>query len=172
MLRLLLLRHAKAAPHDLPRDFERAIIERGRSDAERVGRFIAAQKPAVEAAVHSGARRAKETLKIVCSLLPKGLPVLIEPRLYEATASDFIKALRGMPESYSCVLLVGHNPSLGEAAARLAGKGERAALLSMAAKFPTSGLAILEFEGRRWSELSERSGRLVAFVTPGSLEGP
>src|SRR5579863_9189386 len=162
MLRLLLLRHAKAAPQDPPRDHERPIAERGRSDAALLGRVIAAQDPAVDAAAHSGARRAKQTLAIVASLLPKGLPILIEPRLYEATTLDFIKALRALSDKYASVLVVGHNPSLGEAANRLAGAGQRNDLLRMAAKFPTSGLAILEFEARHWAEIAERSGRLVA----------
>src|SRR5271155_3046479 len=92
MLRLLLLRHAKAAPQDPTRDYQRTLIERGRRDAALLGGYIAAQKRALDIVVHSGARRAEETSAIVLMELPKGLPVLIEPRLYEATADDFIRA--------------------------------------------------------------------------------
>jgi phosphohistidine phosphatase len=171
MLRLLLLRHAKAAPQDPAHDRERPLIERGRTDAALVGRFIAAETPAIEAAVHSGARRAKQTLAIVLAELPKDIPILTEPRLYASRASDFLSALRALPEAHTRALVVGHNPSLGDAANRLVGAGDRASRERMAAKFPTSGLAILDFEAKHWADIGERSGRLVAFVTPASLSG-
>jgi phosphohistidine phosphatase len=171
MLRLLLLRHAKAAPQDPPRDYQRALIERGRVDAALLARYIAGHKRAVDAVVHSGARRAEETSAIVLRELPKGLPVLIEPRLYEASGDDFIRALRALPDRRACALVVGHNPSLGEAATRLAGSGDRPARERMLTKFPTSGLAILDFETSHWAEIGERAGRLIAFATPASLTG-
>jgi phosphohistidine phosphatase len=170
MLRLLLLRHAKAAPQDPARDHQRPLIERGKSDAAKLGRFIAEQKRPVDVIVHSGARRAEETATIVSRELPKGLPVVVEPRLYEATAGGFLTALRALSDAYVCPLVVGHNPSLGEAANRLAGSGDRAARQRMAAKFSTSGLAIIDFETSHWADVRERGGRLVAFVTPASLQ--
>ena len=169
MLRLLLLRHAKAAPQDPARDHQRPLIDRGKADAARLGRFIAAQKRPVDAIVHSGARRAEQTAKIVAGELPKGVALIEKPQLYEATASGFLAALRALPDAYVCPLVVGHNPSLGEAANRLAGSGDRAARQRMAAKFSTSGLAIFDFEASHWADIGERGGRLVEFVTPASL---
>jgi phosphohistidine phosphatase len=169
MLRLLLLRHAKAAPHDPAHDHARALIERGRSDAKRLGKFIAEEKYGVTASVHSGARRTKETLAIAVAELSKDIPILTEPRLYEAQISGFLAALKDLPEDAKVVLLVGHNPSIAEAAHRLVGRGDQEALERMATKFPTSGLAVIEFDLKRWSEVKAAAGRLVAFVTPASL---
>ena len=170
MLRLFLLRHAKAAPHDLARDHGRGLIERGRADAKRMGEFIAGDKRRVDAVVHSGAKRAKETAQIALGELPKGVPVLEDSRLYEATAAGFIGALRDLPDSAKTVLVIGHNPSLGEAALRLAGGGDKAALQKMAVKFPTAGLAAIDFDAKHWAEVSVGAGRLTAFVSPSSLE--
>jgi phosphohistidine phosphatase len=172
MVRLLLLRHAKAAPQDPARDRERPLIDRGRRDAALLARFIAGQKRGVEAIVHSGARRAEQTAKIVANELPKGLPVLIEPRLYEAAASEFLNALRALPDAHQCALVIGHNPSLAEAASRLVGSGDRQARERMLTKFPTSGLAILDFDASHWADVNDRGGRLVAFVTPAGLASP
>jgi phosphohistidine phosphatase len=169
MFRLLLLRHAKAAPHDPARDHDRALVARGQADAKRMGEFIAGEKPAVEAVVHSGARRARETALIAAAELPKGIPVLTEPRLYEATAMGFIAALRDLPNDKRTILVVGHNPSLAEAALRLASGGDRLALQRMAGKFPTAGLAAIDFDLTRWADVSASAGRLVAFATPASL---
>jgi phosphohistidine phosphatase len=169
MRRLLLLRHAKAAPHDPARDHARSLIERGRADAKRMGEVIAGEKWPVDLVVHSGARRAKETALIAHAELPKGVPVSVEPRLYEATTAGFVAALRDLPNSAETIVVVGHNPSLAEAAARLAAGGDRAALARMAAKFPTAGLAVLDFDLAHWTDLAAGKGRLIAFFTPSTL---
>jgi phosphohistidine phosphatase len=170
MLRLLLLRHAKAEAHHPARDHGRALTERGRKDAKRLGKFIAGEKRAVDAAVHSGARRAKETAEVALAESSERVPVSVEPRLYEATATAFIAALRDLPDASKTILVVGHNPSLAEAAQQLAGGGDRDALQRMAAKFSTSGLAIIDFDVAHWAEIAPRAGRLTAFVTPASLD--
>jgi phosphohistidine phosphatase len=169
MLRLLLLRHSKAAPQDPARDHARPLIERGRSDAKRLGRFIAGQKRTVDTAVHSGAQRAKETLAIAIAEFPREIKVLVEPRLYETTASGFVGALRDLPDAAKTVLVVGHNPSIAEAAHRFVGTGDKDALLRMGLKYPTSGLAIIDFDIVHWRDLAAGAGRLSAFVTPTSL---
>jgi phosphohistidine phosphatase len=171
MLRLLLLRHSKAVPFTGSGDHQRALTARGRSDAARLGAFIAGEKITPQAAVHSGSQRTGETLGIVLAKLRSDAPVSVEPRLYEASEAAFLSVLRHGPDAAKALLVVGHNPSLGETACRLAGTGDRATLLKMAAKFPTSGLAIIDFEAEHWREIEERAGRLERFVTPASLGG-
>jgi phosphohistidine phosphatase len=51
----------------------------------------------------------------------------------------------------------------------LAARGDRRARARMSAKFPTSALAVIDFEVADWSALGEGEGRLVHFVTPASL---
>jgi phosphohistidine phosphatase len=171
MKRLLLLRHAKAAPHDPARDRERPLIARGRSDASRLGRYIASEQFGVEAAVHSGVKRAKETLAAVIAELPKKPPVSVEPSLYEQPTASVVKALRALPDENHTLLIVGHNPSMAGVAHYLAGEGEESALERMAAKFPTSGLAVVDFDIAHWTDIRRGEGRLFSFVTPTSLEG-
>jgi phosphohistidine phosphatase len=171
MLRLLLLRHAKAVPFTGGGDHERPLTGRGRADAARLGAFIAGERIAPRAAVHSGSRRTGETLDIVLGKLKSDAPVSVEPRLYEASDAAFLNVLRHCPDEAAILLLVGHNPSLGETACRLAGTGDRPALLKMATKFPTSALAIIDFETDHWREIDAGAGRLVRFATPASLEG-
>jgi phosphohistidine phosphatase len=171
MLRLLLLRHSKAGPHARTRDHERALIERGRDDAARIGAHIAAHGMAPKEAVHSGSKRTKETLDIAVKAMKKAIPVSVDPRLYEATADGFLEVVRSHPGKADPLLIVGHNPSMAEAARRLAATGDGVAMMRMAAKFPTSGLAIVDFDVDRWAEVEERAGRLVDFVTPAALGG-
>jgi phosphohistidine phosphatase len=171
MLRLLLLRHSKAVPFVGSGDHERALTERGRADAARLGSFIAREKIAPDAAIHSGARRTKETLAIVLSKLRPGIKVSTEPRLYNASNDTFLNIVRHNSDAAGTILLVGHNPAMAEIACRLTGTGERSAITNMAAKFPTSALAIMDFDVGGWSEVGEGAGRLVHFATPASLGG-
>jgi phosphohistidine phosphatase len=169
MLRLLLLRHSKAVPFVGSSDRDRALTERGKADAARLGAFIAGKEIAPQAAVHSGARRTRETLAIVLGKLQPGLQASVEPRLYEATNATFLRILRDRPDAAKVLLLVGHNPSMGEMACHLAASGDRSALAKMAAKFPTSALAVIDFDADHWDEIEEGAGRLIHFATPASL---
>jgi phosphohistidine phosphatase len=170
MLRLLLLRHSKAVPFTGSGDHKRALTARGRADAARLGAFIAGEKIAPQAAIHSGSRRTGETLDIVLARLKSDAPVSVEPRVYEASEAAFLSVLRHAPDAAKTLLVVGHNPSLGETTCHLAGTGDRPTLLKMAAKFPTSGLAIIDFETDHWREIAAGAGRLVHFATPTGLE--
>jgi phosphohistidine phosphatase len=169
MRRLLLLRHSKAVPFTGRSDYERALTERGRADAGRLGAFLAAEGMAPNAAVHSGAQRTKETLALVLGKLRTRVNVSVEPRLYEASPSQVLQIVREGFDETETLLLVGHNPSIAETAQRLAASGDENALSRMAIKYPTSGLAILDFETAQWRDVAEGAARLVGFVTPSTL---
>ncbi|WP_158819002.1 histidine phosphatase family protein [Methylocapsa sp. S129] len=171
MLRLLLLRHSKAVPFQGSGDHERALTERGRSDAARLGLYIASERLAPDLAVHSGARRTKETLAIVLGKLRPGIKASAEPSLYNAANATFLDVLRHSPDKAGTLLLVGHNPTMAEMADRLAGTGEKTAMARMAIKFPTSALAIVDFDADHWAAVDEGMGHLVDFATPASLGG-
>lgn len=75
-----------------------------------------------------------------------------------------------MDEQTKAVLVVGHNPGLQELAYMLAATDSPGpALQRLAAKFPTAGLAELEFDGNDWRALGPGRARLRAFTTPKSL---
>jgi phosphohistidine phosphatase len=169
MLRLLLLRHAKAVPFKGSGDHERSLTERGRADAAQMGAFVNDQNFAVQAAIHSGARRTRETLAIVVGKLHANITVSVEPRLYEATSAEFLRIVQKNADETANLLLVGHNPSIAETACRLAASGNRRALAKMSLKFPTSALAVIDFDTEHWSAAREGAGRLIHFVTPAEL---
>jgi phosphohistidine phosphatase len=171
MLRLLLLRHSKAVPHAGKGDHERALTERGRSDASRTGSYIAGQKFTLDAAIHSGAQRTRETLAIVLTRLRPGIDVAVEPGLYEGASTAFLNAVRSVRDEAVSVLIVGHNPTIADMACRFIRAGEADDMARMAVKFPTSALATLDFDVAHWRDVTERAARLVDFVTPRSLGG-
>jgi phosphohistidine phosphatase len=169
MLRLLLLRHSKAIAYTGSGDHQRPLTERGRADAARLGSYILDEKIVPDAAAHSGAQRTKETLAIVAAKLRPRVKISVAPSLYEAGGAAFLDVVRHGPDKAKSLLLVGHNPTIAEMASRLTGTGERGALAGMAGKFPTSALAVIDFDVDHWSEIDEGKGRLFAFATPASL---
>jgi phosphohistidine phosphatase len=166
MRRLLLLRHAKAAPATAGHDFERALVERGRRDAARVGAAIAAAELIPDLVLHSGATRTRQTAEIALALWPRIVATRAEPGLYDASPAGLLTIVAALPDAAPSVMLVGHNPSIGDVANLLAGRGDERARLRMAAEFPTAALAVLEFSVDRWRDVAPGTGALMRFVTP------
>ncbi|MBI1867360.1 MAG: histidine phosphatase family protein [Methylocystis sp.] len=171
MRRLLLLRHAKADRHSAGGDRERPLSRRGQEDARRLGRYLADHGPLPDFAVASNARRAKQTLDLVLGAFPAHVTRLIEKTIYLADADRLLEILRQTPDKFSTLLAVGHNPGFAELAAALAGDGDPDELLRLRSKYPTAGLAILDFGAESWASVEEGEARLDRFITPAALRG-
>jgi phosphohistidine phosphatase len=171
MLRLLILRHAKAIPYAGRDDYERTLTDRGRADAGLIGAHIAKQESSPDLVVHSGAARARETADIVLRQLPGGIEVATEAAIYDASRIAILQVIQELPDDSPNVMMVGHNPGVAEIARALAGRGDAAPLARLAARFPTAGLAMIEFASHSWADVSPRAGNLLTFVTPGDLGG-
>ncbi len=169
MRRLLLLRHAKAVPATARRDYDRALIERGRRDAERIAAFVAEAGMIPDLVIFSAAERTRETATIVLAAWPRPVEARAEPALYDATRPAIHAIVRALPDAAASVMLVGHNPGVAELANVLAGRGAKIDMLRMAGKFPTSGLAALEFDVDRWRDAAYGAARLTRFATPDDL---
>ena len=169
MRRLLILRHAKAAPPSRDDDFARQLTERGRADAYKVGQWMVDAGLVPDRAIYSGAARTKATYEIVAAAMPRAVEGVEVNALYDATWPLILGLLRELPTGSRAALVVGHNPGVGDIANALAGEGGEFERLRMAGKFPTGALAILAFDRPEWATLSPRSGRLERFVAPGEL---
>ncbi|THD50140.1 MAG: histidine phosphatase family protein [Bradyrhizobium sp.] len=166
MRRLLLLRHAKAVVATGRNDFERDLVERGRRDAARIGAYVAHAGLIPDLLLHSGAARTRQTAEAVLACWARKIETRVEPGLYEATRAAALAIAAALPERCASAMLVGHNPSIGDLANALTDTGAQVELMAMAARFPTAGLAVLEFDVVRWRDIAVRSAKLLSFVTP------
>jgi phosphohistidine phosphatase len=167
---LLLLRHAEARPATPGTgDRERPLSAEGRLQAERVGEHLARRGLEPGLVLCSPARRAQETLAGVRRHLPEATRVRIDAELYLANPHQLLARIEDMEEGVRCVLLVGHNPGIGELAFTLAEQGPPAALAAMRKRFPAAALAEIELDEIPWPEVSAGGGRLVSFTTPRDL---
>lgn len=170
MRRLLLLRHAKS---DRTRpgghDHDRVLSARGREDAPKLGAFMVRHALIPERAIVSTARRARETWDLVASAIAKSPSADFDERIYEAAPQAILKVVKECDSKVHTLLIVGHNPGLQELASLLVASGNLEARQQLNEKFPTAGLAVIDFALDDWSRLHAHAGRLDHFVSPRSL---
>ncbi|MDH4094688.1 MAG: histidine phosphatase family protein [Betaproteobacteria bacterium] len=113
---LILWRHAEA--EDGGPDLERRLTPKGRKHAERMAAWLLQRLPAKFLVLASPARRAQETaraLGVPCRTLPELAP--------GARVRDILTAAE-WPQRRNAVVVVGHQPDLGRAAAFLVSGAE------------------------------------------------
>ena len=128
-MRLLIVRHAEAAPGNP--DELRPLTQGGRAQARALGDRLREQGLEPDAVVSSPLLRARET----ANALGLGEPAVDERLAPGASPDDVRDAALGRGET---VLVVGHQPDCGRAAAALAGGPEP--------HFPPCGHALVELE--------------------------
>ena len=146
MDRLILLRHGKAdADSASGRDFDRALTERGRRDAALVARNLAAAGLIPDLVLVSPAVRAAQTWDAAAAAFP-GARVQQTPELYDITSGEILALARSEGAGVGTVMVVGHNPGLGQLAAWLAQEAPAGqAHARIAEGFPTAGAAVIAF---------------------------
>jgi phosphohistidine phosphatase len=164
----MLLRHAKSARPVGVADMDRPLAARGRDAAPRMGRYLAEEGLLPDLVVVSAARRTRETWELVEPHVD-ATEIRFDARIYEAPASRLLAVVRESPSRVRSVLMIGHNPGFEDFAKLLVGHGDRYAFARLTQKYPTAGLAVIDFDRENWSEIAPRSGKLDRFVTPKSL---
>lgn len=130
MMELILWRHAEA--HDAKEgqdDLERALTPRGEKQAARMSAWLERQLPQGLRVVSSPARRTEQTAqalgrkyKLRAELLPDGTP------------TDLLELVQ-WDKGNGAVLVVGHQPLLGQTAAHLLGLGQEACSIRKGAEW-------------------------------------
>ena len=162
MRTLLIMRHAKSSwDNALVGDHDRPLNRRGRRDAPRMGRWLAAHDLAPDAILCSTAARALETAECVADATGADAPVA-RRALYEGDVEDYVRALRGLPDEVAVALIVGHSPTVALLVDALADED---------VVMPTAAVAVLALPIDRWGDLSEEvSGRLRAEWRPREID--
>lgn len=111
---LILWRHAEAEEADGEiADLERCLTRRGEKQAKRVARWLLEHLPPERKVLVSPALRTSQTADAL------GSAYEIEPRIAPGASAHEILAAAGWPRQKGTVLVVGHQPSLGELASLL-----------------------------------------------------
>jgi phosphohistidine phosphatase len=128
-MRLLIVRHGESAPGSP--DELRTLTEEGRRQARELGERLRREGLLPDAVLTSPLLRARETARA----LELGEPAVDERLAPGAAPAAFREAAR---DRGGTVLVVGHQPDCGRAAAALSGGPEPS--------FPPCGLVVVELE--------------------------
>jgi phosphohistidine phosphatase len=159
MKTLFLIRHAKSSWDDtaLP-DKDRPLNDRGRRDAPKMGDRLAKRDVKPDLILSSPAVRALETAEIIAKKLDyKRKKIVVDDRLYAATADDLLDVVHKLGDKLERVMLFGHNPELTELAHRLSSK---------ITNMPTCAVAEFTFDAKSWSSIGKAKPAKVVLDYP------
>ncbi len=155
-VRLLLMRHAKAAWPQGVLDHDRPLAGRGRTDAPGVGRWLASTGWVPELLVCSDAARTRETAELVVQGLGASPALRLEHGLYESGVEQLLEVVARTQPDVRTLLLIGHEPTMS---------ASTGVLTERYVRFPTAAVAQIELDGT-WADITAGAGRLVRLRTP------
>ncbi|MGO4649141.1 histidine phosphatase family protein [Nocardia sp. 2YAB30] len=158
---LILMRHGKSAYPDGIGDHERPLAPRGQREAGLAGRWLRETQPPIDAVRCSTAIRTRQTL--VATWITA--PVVFEAGIYEAAPPSLIELIQLSDDDVATLLVIGHAPGMPWTAWELASNRDSAPAVELSRKFPTSALAVLEFD-RPWADIDPGTGELTHFHIP------
>jgi phosphohistidine phosphatase len=175
--RLVVMRHAKSAYPPGVADHDRPLGPRGVVDARAAGAWVRNHVGTPDHVVVSSARRTRGTWTLAAAEIgyigaagydvDSPGPLTVDPRVYDATATTLVTVLAELPDRVRVALLVGHNPGCEDLVHLLARDQDPVAAATLAVKYPTSGIAVLDLDSHvDWPALAARTARLVAFGVP------
>lgn len=163
---LVVMRHSKSSWSSGAADHERPLSGRGRRDGFAAGAWLAGRGIEPERVLVSTSTRTRETLAQVVAGGARLGDVEFSREVYDADAEDLFQLVRGTDDSARTLLLIGHNPAVEDLVHLLARRvGNHEWWASMDAKFPTSAMAVIGFDGD-WTDVEAGVGALLAYAVP------
>ncbi len=161
---IVVVRHGKAE-RAAGRDYDRHLTERGQADSREAGALLdtTLDKPAGRVVtLVSSAPRAQETWEQVAAALTHGAGVVVDVRddLYQTGVDEVVALLAATDDDVDTVVVVGHDPTMSEAADALAGDGDADARERLAEDgLKTAAVAVLSYDGS-WDAIGPDTCRL------------
>lgn len=143
MQRLILMRHAKAEASAPGGDADRALSPRGVSDADAMGRALAARGLVPDMALVSGARRTRQTWDQASEHFGD-VELRVSDTLYNASADVLRRAVETVEDAAGCLMLIAHNPGVHQLAVEylIESAASPSVMDKLAGGFPTGAAAV------------------------------
>jgi phosphohistidine phosphatase len=149
-------------------DHDRELAPRGHKDARAIGAWLSDPSHAValDLALCSTSERTRQTLEGIRAGGASATETRFDERIYDGGAASLLELLREVPDSVNAVLVIGHAPGIPVLATALAhDESGSSEVMDRLSRFPTSGLAVLGFDGS-WAALELEMAYLKDFVVP------
>ena len=162
-MRLYIVRHAIASPHGTPgvKDDDRALTKEGVQKMREAAAGLRALGYVPEAVLSSPLLRARQTAELLLEIFGRGIEFKTTPSLAPSgSRQDLYREIALYDKKLKSLMLVGHQPSLGEIAGEIAfGSPEHFIELKK------GGMCMIEVE----SFQGVPKGSLAALLTPSIL---
>jgi phosphohistidine phosphatase len=156
---LIILRHSKTEKINPAGDAARELTKPGRRWAMEAGREIHEAAGMPDLLVTSNAIRALQTGDLAAEAMKYAGERRVVPDVYGATENELIEVIQAIPDEFSSIVLVGHNPGMEELANSFSGKREQGHL-------PTAGWVVVEMGSDAWKDAKSGGGKVTAFGMP------
>ncbi|MGM0740585.1 MAG: SixA phosphatase family protein [Pseudomonadota bacterium] len=162
MRRVILMRHAKSSwGQSGLDDHARPLNGRGRRSAKALGAWLRDRNFTPDQILSSTSQRTRET----CEQLGFEVKTRFLDSLYHADPDDLLGALQ--QGEGACVLLLGHNPGIGDFAQDIVDTPPDHARF---ADYPTGATLVVTFDINDWSALHPgMRGHVEGFIVPREL---
>ena len=163
--RLVLLRHAKAEHPDLIADIQRPLSLVGRRQSAGVGTGLAAADLVPDLVLCSASVRTRQTWELARSTLGADPEVRYLEDLYYSGSHALMDLVRAVPDDVRTLLVVGHEPTMSQAAVLLAGpESDPETLARVRVGVPTASWSLLEVSA--WDALAPGTAALRRLAIP------
>ncbi len=143
-MRLYLVQHGEAVSKEENPD--RPLTGKGENDVQAVGRLLEQADAAPARVVHSGKTRARQTAEILAGATGAPEPEEAEFDLDAKASTDGLAAATA--DWHEPVMVVGHQPFMGNAVGRLTGTGEGSVALAFR---PGTVVALERDDAGQWN---------------------
>jgi len=141
-------------------DHDRPLNERGIASSLALGDWLREKDYLPDEALVSSAKRTQETFA--------GLKLDIQPTilsgLYHTSSDQLIESISNATDD--TVLVIAHNPGIGDLALRLARMIRQHPNHSRFADYPTGATLIIQWDADSWQDIDWSQGTLKEFVIP------
>lgn len=155
------VRHAKASSDaKYKRDFDREINARGIEKTLYLTELLKLKKIEPALIICSPSIRTTQTAQLIIqSLNWTNTQIIYDELLYSGNHINYLNALYSIDDTINSVMIIGHNPSISEAAYELNNSVEM---------MKTSQICHLEIETNNWSEISNSNIKSWFTINPKS----
>lgn len=155
------MRHAKSSwGNPGVADHDRPLNKRGTDSALVLGEWLRSKKYLPDEALVSSARR---TLETFTGLNLEARPTVL-PELYHSSSDQLMESLQ--EATGRCILIVAHNPGIGELVYRLARMMREMPDHPRFEDYPTGATFIVEWDAESWQNVDWSQGKIKSFVVP------
>ncbi|HOZ29314.1 MAG TPA: histidine phosphatase family protein [Bacteroidales bacterium] len=159
---LTLIRHAKSDHDNDLSDFDRPLNEKGQIDAAKIGEYITKNLPKPDLIISSPSVRTATTAETIAKKLDyPAEKIHYVDQLYLCSVPEFIEILLKQNHKNNHICIIAHNPGTTALANMLANENID--------NIPTCGVAHIELDLFRWSDIEPGLGDLKSFVTPKNI---